>query len=1624
MPPIRKMDCAMKIHWLTSNHQLTEFTIAHLLNDSIKMLPSSNSSFNSSLSNHHNLDSTVPSSSDDSSNINLSNSIHSVLTQPALITLSQLLPNQLLNGLDLNHSVFSLNYLNKNSNVLSTHSSFSVNQSIQPNLSTNTTLEQLSPSSISLPITSISSIWRLLNCLEWINFRGLNQTSNFICSKNVIQSSDHSLKSPPAASKPFQTQSKLDIFDLTNTLQHVGDILSAISSESDVEIVFNHFFYLPKSHTIELSKLNSNHHHSSSDPRNFSNLANHHDHHPSGSNNSFFDSSNQNSDPFFNTATNGESDLREIWVRADEKGLIVGLTCLLRQILYRAKRLSTIHVILHLTPLHSNSTSTPTSTSTSAPNQKDQQTISQLKSNPELAPVDNLTKSALTSWKCVFDLSLTPPPHHKSNHQSPSNSIPQCNSDENPFENSKSNLSNTLSRLQMSSNLTSELPTCPEESLSKIIFENFLGMKLSTGRVTSSGHSWKITGILEKADIVKKSQEPHQTHQQLNQVHLTSSALSREPTADELSTFAETTLKGKKAVFFADEQSIFAKHITTYLTSWNVDVYHMPYETTSLDPQSQSFLTSYNSLSHSNLSTTINAAPNLDSLTHSQTSTQVHPSSTNIVNLTSNDSNLNHKSIWSNSFIIIDNDITTLKSQLVQLKTLSPALLSLTTNFLPTKPQQPQRPPMSHRVKSANQVERFEGPCKRFNPSIIYFTSISNFRQVQDIIRTHLTGTPWNSIPDVLVIPKPIGPRRILTALHTAISRPMTDPQIFPIATSPSSPGTTHHFGHHHSHVPSQLGKTSPANYLGVNNEFDAAAGNYLKNECNHNIPPSTDHPNLVRVPSLQSSSTPSGLRTPGTAPGTPGVPSPALLSNEALEYFSRAASENGGSSSTGVVLQSPEGRPQAMFFHHSTSSNRLRNESLNQSGSYFSSLNMVNGLIRSSSGRVKRERVSSLSKPMVRELLIKESDVKELNSNQETIQSETSLESSPNPSLTSPKAVVKSNEKANHSLGAYSASNSAHHAIHPLKTSSSNQNLTKTALEIFPHAIALDQYEAISPKTPKTAMSVEGLAGIAQPPLLSPNVMTSPSFTSTPTQISSSTNQNTPNGTLLSSCQLTLEQQQLLNHRPVPLLRMPSIPASLPNLISVTLPPRRPPVTQHSTANPPLLSGKNRQPNSSPSQAHRATSAGELTVKKNEVGKPLSDLGLGGAPNNEGSKPLSTSLMSNRRALSIGDKLGRKRTSRKPTATLVPPINVLIVEDNIINQAILVTFLRKRSVKFDVAIDGQQAVDKWKTGSFHLVLMDIQLPVKDGIEATKEIREAERAVNINAFANTPPAAGGNTPLVLTTSQRSSNMRHNASVIIVALTASSLDVDRDVALAAGCNDFLTKPVALGWLEKKLLEWGSMAWLSGFSRPIPSQQSSNRSLSGSVSVGLGNGNLNNPPLSFAASISERKVNNVAQQLHLRSSKKPLSADDHSQSEGSVLSDLKRSRLESASDQSGTEEDSLIKSETDEMNAKGVKSIKNTTHEQNNDASDDVPTQLSTPNQTEAILRQPLISIQMPTPERFGPVNKIPKLSNPNSIRHYSDDDQNKQRKGEAADQAFSEAVAKVDQDQEARNSSQR
>lgn len=101
----------------------------------------------------------------------------------------------------------------------------------------------------------------------------------------------------------------------------------------------------------------------------------------------------------------------------------------------------------------------------------------------------------------------------------------------------------------------------------------------------------------------------------------------------------------------------------------------------------------------------------------------------------------------------------------------------------------------------------------------------------------------------------------------------------------------------------------------------------------------------------------------------------------------------------------------------------------------------------------------------------------------------------------------------------------------------------------------------------------------------------------------------------------------------------------------------------------------------------------------------------------------------------------------------------ILVAEDNDSN-FILMTYILKRFYEFERAKNGQEAVDLVESGAYDLVLMDIKMPVMDGLEATKTIR-------------------GKHP----------------DLPIVALTANAFDSDRQLAMLAGCNDFLSKPVS-------------------------------------------------------------------------------------------------------------------------------------------------------------------------------------------------------------------------------------
>lgn len=112
---------------------------------------------------------------------------------------------------------------------------------------------------------------------------------------------------------------------------------------------------------------------------------------------------------------------------------------------------------------------------------------------------------------------------------------------------------------------------------------------------------------------------------------------------------------------------------------------------------------------------------------------------------------------------------------------------------------------------------------------------------------------------------------------------------------------------------------------------------------------------------------------------------------------------------------------------------------------------------------------------------------------------------------------------------------------------------------------------------------------------------------------------------------------------------------------------------------------------------------------------------------------------------------------------------NILLVEDNELNRDMLSRRLIRSGYSVTIAVDGQEAVDMALNSTPDIVLMDLSLPVIDGWEATRRIRAAEQ---------------GKLP-------------------IIALSAHAMAGDRAKALAAGCDDFDTKPVELPQLLAKI-----------------------------------------------------------------------------------------------------------------------------------------------------------------------------------------------------------------------------
>ncbi len=151
--------------------------------------------------------------------------------------------------------------------------------------------------------------------------------------------------------------------------------------------------------------------------------------------------------------------------------------------------------------------------------------------------------------------------------------------------------------------------------------------------------------------------------------------------------------------------------------------------------------------------------------------------------------------------------------------------------------------------------------------------------------------------------------------------------------------------------------------------------------------------------------------------------------------------------------------------------------------------------------------------------------------------------------------------------------------------------------------------------------------------------------------------------------------------------------------------------------------------------------------------------------------KPISSSDLLGSIRLAIGVHI--------PASTVTPAgvfpssrsLRILLAEDNLVNQRVAMTMLGKMGHRITLAANGLEALEQWRQSDFDLILMDVQMPEMTGLQATMQIRREE-------------AIGTHVP-------------------IVAMTASAMSEDRDRCLAAGMDDFVSKPVSSKVIEQMI-----------------------------------------------------------------------------------------------------------------------------------------------------------------------------------------------------------------------------
>ena len=299
--------------------------------------------------------------------------------------------------------------------------------------------------------------------------------------------------------------------------------------------------------------------------------------------------------------------------------------------------------------------------------------------------------------------------------------------------------------------------------------------------------------------------------------------LSSEPTLQELATFSEM-LRGRRVTLCASSHSSFAHHLSSYLTAWGLDVSHYtPDSCQTRGPQDADN----------------DVAPFQPSIDPSTPQT---------------------------CFVLIDDNIEVLKESLQAIKADANG-----QNQTSPKPH----PSLIHRPKSTPKLPSFSRLVH--STTVVHFTSPANDERVKDIVWSFVVASQ-KQLPEVVIIRKPTDPRRILTELYTALTRPVVDPFSSPIAVSHATSASRNPPSH--SPHDQQKDRQGP-------------------------------RPTVL------------ALRTGLDRKYAPVLP-PPLSIPDSIEYFSETAMKLGASPSSGLVIQNPDGQFAGIFFLPGTKRGRL----------------------------------------------------------------------------------------------------------------------------------------------------------------------------------------------------------------------------------------------------------------------------------------------------------------------------------------------------------------------------------------------------------------------------------------------------------------------------------------------------------------------------------------------------------------------------------------------------------------------------------------------------------------------------------------------------------------------------